>query len=153
MSVGAMQAVREAGPRPEAQPPPRLVGTPSEEAELLDLFERQRTPPSALPDPSASVFAIAQGVVDVLGGHRSLTQLNAWVDDEVRERLRTALALMPTRRPGCRRMRVTRLRITTPAPGVVEACAVVSGHPRSRALALRLEGLDGRWRATSIEVG
>ena len=58
---GAMRAVREAGPRPEAQPPPRLVGTPSEEAELLDLFERQRTPPSALPDPSASVFAIAQG--------------------------------------------------------------------------------------------
>jgi hypothetical protein len=35
---------------------------------------------------------------------------------------------------------------------VVEAVVIVRGRARTRAVALRLEGLDQRWRATAINV-
>jgi hypothetical protein len=35
---------------------------------------------------------------------------------------------------------------------VVEAVVVVHNRARSRAVAIRLEGLDRRWRATAISV-
>ena len=37
--------------------------------------------------------------------------------------------------------------------GSVEVAAIVRRGPRSGAVALRLEGLDGRWLITAIEVG
>ena len=43
-------------------------------------------------------------------------------------------------------------RITSPADGVVEAVVIVHGKARTRAIAIRLEGLDQRWRATAISV-
>jgi len=39
-----------------------------------------------------------------------------------------------------------------PRDGVVESVVIVHGRARSRAVALRLEGLDQRWRATAINV-
>jgi len=39
-----------------------------------------------------------------------------------------------------------------PRDGVVEAVVIVRGRARTRAVALRLEGLDQRWRATAINV-
>jgi hypothetical protein len=39
---------------------------------------------------------------------------------------------------------------SSPADGIVEAVVVVRGPARTRALAVRLEGMDGRWRATSL---
>jgi hypothetical protein len=43
-------------------------------------------------------------------------------------------------------------RITEPADGVVEATVVVLGKARTRAVAIRLEGFDSRWRATALHV-
>ena len=40
-----------------------------------------------------------------------------------------------------------------PCNGVCEASAVVIDRGRVRALALRMEGLDGRWRVTALEIG
>jgi hypothetical protein len=37
-----------------------------------------------------------------------------------------------------------------PADGVVEAVVIVRGPARTRAVALRLEGMDRRWRATPL---
>jgi hypothetical protein len=42
--------------------------------------------------------------------------------------------------------------ITEPADGVVEAVVIVHGRARSRSIAVRLEGIDRRWRATAIHV-
>ena len=39
-----------------------------------------------------------------------------------------------------------------PRDGVVEAVVIVTGRARTRAVAIRLEGLDERWRATAINV-
>jgi hypothetical protein len=40
----------------------------------------------------------------------------------------------------------------SPADGVVEAVVIISAPHRTRAIALRLEGTDGRGRATSLAV-
>ena len=39
-----------------------------------------------------------------------------------------------------------------PADGVVEGVVIVHGKARTRAVAIRLEGLDKRWRASAINV-
>jgi hypothetical protein len=52
-----------------------------------------------------------------------------------------------------RRPRVGTVRVCQPADGVAEAAAVVHGPQRTRAIALRLEGLDGRWRVTVFQAG
>jgi hypothetical protein len=39
---------------------------------------------------------------------------------------------------------------SSPVDGVVEAVVIVQGPARTRAVALRLEGMDGRWRTTSL---
>jgi hypothetical protein len=40
----------------------------------------------------------------------------------------------------------------SPADGVVEVTVIVTMPDRTRALAMRLEGLDGRWRATELHL-
>jgi hypothetical protein len=44
------------------------------------------------------------------------------------------------------------VHVTQPADGVVEACTVFRLGRRTRALALRMEGLDGRWRCTALRL-
>jgi hypothetical protein len=89
---------------------------------------------------------------DVVGNVR-LQQRGA----DIRETLarRGAAALRhpagKARAPQCRRVRS--VRVTSPAPGIVEASAVVIGGERARAVALRLEVVRGRWLATAVELG
>ena len=45
------------------------------------------------------------------------------------------------------------LHVTEPADGVAEVAAVLRIENRFRALALRLEGLDGRWRCVRLQIG
>ncbi len=140
-----------------------MLHTPTPDEDIctdVDVFDPQPTPVEALPDPSATVQRFAQAIVDVLSGQRCLAQLNAWATPEVLEQLRPiaeravaqrakATTGSSRRAPG-RLPRVVSTRVTTPAHGVVEASAVVSGAPRSRAVAMRFEGLDGRWQCTAL---
>jgi len=48
---------------------------------------------------------------------------------------------------------VRSLHVSAPADGVAEVAALVRRDARSTALALRLEGLDGRWQCTALELG
>jgi hypothetical protein len=46
--------------------------------------------------------------------------------------------------------RILSVRECVPADGVVESVVIVAGPARTRAVAIRLEGMDRRWRATSL---
>jgi hypothetical protein len=48
---------------------------------------------------------------------------------------------------------VRSVRVSEPHDGVAEVCAVVQQGPRCRAIALRLEGIDGRWQCTALQIG
>ena len=47
---------------------------------------------------------------------------------------------------------VGRVVVTEPRDGIVEAVVLVHNRVRTRAVAIRLEGTDARWRATAINV-
>lgn len=96
--------------------------------------------------------SLAQIVVDVLAGQRSIDQLIPLVTTDVLAAVRRATA------PRSRAVRSARDRrivasthVQRPAPDVVEAAVVVRGARLGGALALRLEWREGRWRCTAVE--
>lgn len=117
-------------------------------------FDRRPTPLWQLPDPKVATARIAQILIDVMVGQRPVSQLNSVTSAGVRaDVLRAVAALPPSTHTARVRMQVVSVRVTSPGPTIVEASAVIRGTQRSRAMALRLEGLDGRWLCTALRVG
>ncbi|MBN9606140.1 MAG: hypothetical protein J0G30_05970 [Actinomycetales bacterium] len=123
-----------------------------------DFFGHQPTPTSELPDPGPLLENLTRCVVEILAGARELDQIARWVSDDVYRHLLTRVALSARAREA-RGQKATRPSISIgsrlqcePRDGVVEATVVVRGRSRARAVAIRLEGLDRRWRATAIHV-
>lgn len=123
-----------------------------------DLFARQPTPAAHLPEPEPLLRSLTQGVLEVLAGVREVDQLARWFNEEAYHRLVTRANLSARARsargtaPARPVFTILSLRHSQPADGVVEAVVVVAGPGRARAVAIRLEGLDHRWRATSLAV-
>jgi hypothetical protein len=132
-----------------ALPFPRVASEPVED------FDFRPTPRRALPEPAPWARTLAQATAEVVAGNRPVGQLLRWTTQEVYARIERAAARRPAVGPTGRPPSpvVRSVRLVEPADGVVEACAVVRTGRRSRALALRLEGLDGRWRCTALELG
>jgi hypothetical protein len=120
-----------------------------------DDFGPQATRSALLPDPSHLVPRLAQTVIEVVSGQRPAPQLIRHTAPSVYSVLaRQAMVAGRRRTNGAQRPPlVRRVRLCEPADGVVEACAVVVAHGRVRALAMRLEGLDGRWVVTALTIG
>jgi hypothetical protein len=162
-------------PTPPSPVPLRLA-PPAVEEET----DERATPRRLLPDPVPLAQRLAQAIVEILAGDRPATQLTRHatldvldqLERTVRRRARVlAVAAAAGQRPAATgrtagsaavqagtglataRARVTSVHVSEPADGVAEACAVVSAGPRRRALAFRLEGLDGRWQCTALRMG
>ncbi len=137
------------------QPPPglRLVAALG----LGDEDAPRPTPRGELPDPARWAPRLVQALLEVLAGDRPLSQLIRWADAEVYADLLRRLTVgagSHAGRPGPARRGVLRsVRIHEPDDGVAEVAAVVARAGRVGALALRLEGLDGRWQCTALELG
>ncbi|WP_334147083.1 Rv3235 family protein [Microbacterium sp.] len=125
---------------------------------LHEYFAPQPTATAALPDPAPLLRALTQGVLEALAGVREVDQLARWFSEDayrtlvsranLSARARSARGVAPTRPT----FAILSLRVTEPADGIIEAVVVVAGPGRTRAVAIRLEGLDRRWRATSLAV-
>lgn len=162
-------------PAPPSPVPLRLA-PPAVEEET----DERATPRRLLADPVPLAHRLAQAVVEILAGDRPVTQLTRYATLDVLDQLeravrRRARVLAITAATGQRpatagrssgggagqrgselataRARVTSVHLSEPADGVAEACAVVSAGTRGRALAFRLEGLDGRWQCTALRMG
>lgn len=144
-------------PRLRLVPPEGLPGD-----ELL--FEPQPTSSVHLPDPRFWGGRLAQALVEVLHGVRPATQVRRWLSEEVyaqvrwQSQRRQAGHVQRIGPPGPARGRrqpprvvVRSVRACQPADGVAEVSVVIHDGERARALALRLEGSDGRWRATVVQ--
>ena len=126
---------------------------------LRDGYLSRRTPsPFGLPDPATLLVNLARCVVEVLAGARGLDQLSRWVTDDVYRHLLKRVVLASrsrqitggtVRRP---QLTVGEPRITYPRDDAIEAVVVVHQRSRSRAVAIRLESFEGRWRASAINV-
>ncbi|MGI9823174.1 Rv3235 family protein [Agromyces sp. Marseille-Q5079] len=123
-----------------------------------EFFGRQVARRSELPDPSAMLHSLAHCVVEVMAGARDLEQLARWVTDDVYRTLSKRVVLANRARrikglsPQRPSFRIGRVVVTEPADGIVEAVVLVHQPHRVRSIAIRLEGLDQRWRASAIAV-
>jgi hypothetical protein len=123
-----------------------------------DFFGHQPSSRSTLPDPEPLLVNLTRCVIEVLAGARELDQLARWVSDDVYRHLLKRVVLSARARAvkGQRAQRPTitigRVTIHEPRDGIIEAVVIVHSKVRVRAVAVRLEGLDNRWRASAINV-
>ena len=123
-----------------------------------DFFGHQPASTSSLPDPEPLLENLTRCVIEILAGARELEQISRWLTDDVYRHLLTRV-IISSRARQAKGQTVVRpafvigsVTVCEPRDGVVEAVIIVRGRARARAVAIRLEGLDRRWRATAIHV-
>ena len=118
-----------------------------------DPFAARPTGRHELPAPAVQARQLVIGVIETATGRRPASQLRHHTSPTVQAGLvRDAgriSRLGTARRPAT----LHSLHVTEPADGVAEIAAVLRVGDRFRALALRLEGLDGRWRCVRLQIG
>ncbi len=144
---------------PHPSPVDRTARTVTERRFTPDeFFDRQPASSRQLPNPEPLLENLTRCVIEILAGARELEQISRWVTDDVYRHLlkRVVLSARARQAKGQRAIRpsfsIGSTRICIPLDGVVEAVIIVSSRARTRAVAIRLEGLDDRWRATAINV-
>jgi hypothetical protein len=106
--------------------------------------------------PQLFIAAIATAVNEVIYGVRSVDQLQDVLNEHVYESLkrravsRAQYRLAHGRKAQIQPTDVVRVRYQYPAEGVIESVVVLSSGRRSKAVAIRLEGVHNVWRATNI---
>jgi hypothetical protein len=123
----------------------------------LRLVSPSTQPPAAQPEVSnlhTVTERLAQAIAEVLAGARPAAQLATVATAEVVALLHRNAGRLGVR-TGVRSPRpiVCSVHVSQPVAGVAEVCAVIDTGPRRRAIALRLENTEGRWRCTDVQVG
>ena len=136
------------------EPPLRLVPDPGADDPLV---APRPTSTQDLPAARGWTARLAQAVAEVVSGERPVRQLVRWTSEgvyaEVSRRAVAAAAGGVAVRSRTTRPVVRSVHVCEPADGVAEACALVAHGERAHALALRLEGRDGRWVCTALRIG
>ena len=110
-----------------------------------------RTVTASLPPARPVALALVQGLLEVLAGVRPVGQLQRGTTPELYAQLEQVVHSRPREtgsRPGTGAVRS--LHVQERADGVAEVCATVRRGQRMAAIALRLEGLGGRWTCTEL---
>lgn len=128
--------------------------------ENAEAFGPQPTPTSELPDPTQFATKLVGGIIECVHGLREPLQFTRHVNEDVYKALSAHAHRLHEKdqhlgKAGARtrpRFTMGNVVINNPRDGVVEASVIVHGPTRVRAVALRLEGLDHRWQATSFSM-
>lgn len=133
----------------------RKVSTPHESD---DYFGTEFAKSADLGDPKPILAFLAQSIIETLAGIRDIEQCARWLSDGVYQQIRQkSLASTRSRaessvkalRPN---LAVGKISVFSPREGVVEGVVIIHNIGRARAVAIRLEGYNGRWRAKSVAV-
>jgi hypothetical protein len=140
-----------AAPRPPHRPGPRPRRTGSASPDAVEFGPTWSTR-ADLPDPRETGRRLITMTLEALAGRRPITQLQAMTS------LGVYTALTAGRRPtwctqGTSPLIVGAVHACEPVDGVAEISAVARRAGRAHAIAARLEGVDGRWRCTALQVG
>jgi hypothetical protein len=142
----------------EAPPAPSKTRKVRNPIESEEYFGVQYSKTSELPDPIESLKVLATGVVEVIAGTRQVEQLARWLTDDVYQRLQFRARRAEAQRieqgikAHYQNLSVGGLRTSSPRDGVIESVILLSSKSRTRAVTIRLEGINARWRATSVSV-
>ena len=132
--------------RPGPRPKPLSAGRP------VDDFGPAWSRRAELPDAAESGRRLLTLTLEALAGRRPMSQLQPVTT------LGVFTALSTRRRPrwcteGNSPLVLGPVHVCEPVDGVAEVSAVARRAGRAHAVAARLEGLDGRWRCTALQVG
>jgi hypothetical protein len=136
-------------PAPPPGPRPRLdAAVPGDAADFGPTWSRR----AELPDPQAVARRLVTLTLEAFAGRRPVGQLQPLVSPPL------FTALSERRRPrwcteGTAPLLISSLRVCEPVDGVAEVSAVARRGGRAHAIAARLEGVDGRWRCTALQIG
>ncbi|WP_040338405.1 Rv3235 family protein [Candidatus Blastococcus massiliensis] len=138
-------------PRPPHRPGPRPRSAASAFARQDEFgpawSARDDLPPAG--DAGRRVLTLA---LEALSGRRPVTQLQPVTSPGL-------FAALSGRRPprwcaeGTAPLLVGPVHVCEPVDGVAEVSAVARRGGRAHAVAARLEGVDGRWRCTALQIG
>ena len=140
--VAVPRPAHRPGPRPRPENPPHP------DADFGPAWSgRAGLPPAATVGRSVLLLAL-----EVFMERRPVTQLRPVTTP------RLLAALAGGRRPawcasGSAPLVLGRVHVCEPVDGVAEISAVARRSGRAHAVAARLEGIDGRWRCTALQVG
>ena len=121
-----------------------------------DPFAARPTARDALPDPEVWARRLLTTMFEVVAGRRPPRQLTALASPAVcagftgAGRRGRGLARLVAASPV---PQVRSVHVGEPADGVAELAVTLQVRGRVHAVAMRLEGLDGRWRCVKLEVG
>lgn len=106
----------------------------------------------------AFAHRFSSAVVEVIGGDRGPSQLLRWTTERVYADLQRRAALLARTTPGDRRVRRLRSQVRSvhvfcPSAEAAELSVHVRHGERSKAIAARIELLDGRWCCTALQFG
>lgn len=118
-----------------------------------DSFAVRPTGRHELPEPAAFARRLVIGVIETATGRRSASQLRHHTSPTVQAGLSRDAGRISRLGSAQRPATLHSVHISEPADGVAEVAAVLRVGDRFRALALRLEGLDGRWRCVRLQIG
>ena len=108
----------------------------------------QRTGTGLLPPATRTGPVFARALIEVLSGRRPVAQLRVHCAPEIyaglAQRPDAGASALP---------HLLNVRVCEPADGVAEVSAAFRRADRVRAMAFRIEGVDGRWRITALELG
>jgi hypothetical protein len=134
------------------RPPHRPGRRPRPTGYVRDEFGPRWSTRGDLPDARAAGRQLLVLALEALSGRRPLTQLQPVTSP------RTYAALTGRRHPvwcaaGTAPLVLGRVHVCEPVDGVAEVSAVAHRSGRAHAVAARLEGIDGRWRCTALQIG
>lgn len=140
--VPAPRPVHRPGPRP------RLTTTRHPDADFGPTWSLR----ADLPDPRQAGRRLLTTALEALAGRRPIAQLRPLTSTGV------FTAITTRRRPtwcvqGTSPIALGGVRVCEPVDGVAEISAVARRSGRAHAVAARLEGIDGAWRCTALQIG
>ncbi len=132
--------------RPGPRPRPDCAAVPDAD------FGPSWSSRSDLPDPGVAGRRLLTLTLEAFAGRRPIIQLQHLTT------ARVFTALSAGRRPlwcaeGTAPLLIGRVHVCEPVDGVAEISAVARRGGRAHAVAARLEGIDGRWRCTALQIG
>ena len=133
----------------------RVVRNPLDEMEFL---AEEKNSTAQLEPPEGLLRMLAPAVIEVIAGVRNINQLGAILSEDVFTRLRDRAVRMAQLRArngeadSAPNLTVGDVRIEHLRDGVVESVVLVRSPNRTRAVTIRLEGINRRWRAQAVSV-
>ena len=112
--------------------------------------------PAGIPDAHDWAARFVQAIVEVIGGDRPVSQLVRWTSEPVyvdmTRRVKILGATTAASRGRASRPQVQSVHICQPRDEVAEVAAHIRHGVRSRAVAARLEIVQGRWLCTALQM-